>query len=355
MRERLSAAVLGATGIVGQRFVEMLSNHPWFELTSLTGGNSAGKTYGEAVTWLSAGDPPDELREMKITESEPDLVDVAIVFSALPSGVARVLEPKFAEAGLPVLSNASTHRMAGDVPLIIPEVNPDHLSLIPHQRRKRGWRGFIVTDPNCSTINLALVLKPIHDLARVGRVLVTTLQAVSGAGYPGVPSLSIIDNVIPYIPHEEEKMSSETRKILGFMNDGAVKEAEMVVEASCTRVPSVDGHLEIINIETEDSLDAETAAEALRSFRGVPQDLRLPTAPEDPIILRAEPDRPQPRLDRLAGSVPGMSVSVGRLRVSEDDRQLRVVALGHNTIRGAAGTSILTAELLVNQGVIEGS
>jgi aspartate-semialdehyde dehydrogenase len=291
---------------------------------------------------------------MTVVESDPASIDVNVAFSALPSQVAEVIEPEFAKSGFTVLSNASAYRMTEDVPLIIPEVNPEHLTLVQHQKRKRGWDGCIVTDPNCSTVNLALVLKPIHDLAHVRSVSVTTMQALSGAGFPGVPSLSIVDNVIPYIDGEEEKMESETKKILGSLEGEVVRDADIRVEATCTRVPSLDGHLEILTVETEKGMDEVILREVFVSFESLPHKLRLPTAPVQPIVFRNEQDRPQPRLDRFAGSVPGMSVSVGRIRISEEGRRIRLVALGHNTIRGAAGTSILTAELMREEGLIGG-
>jgi len=339
--------VLGATGTVGQRICHMLRDHPWFEVSTITGGTSAGKLYGEAVDWLIPAEIPENLIDMGIEPSKPDGVDADLVFSALPSDRAREIEPLFAGAGFAVVSNASVFRMEEDVPLVVPEVNPDHVELIGRQRENRGWKGFIATDPNCSTINLVLALKPLYDAIRIRKVVVTTMQAISGAGYPGVPSLSIVDNVIPYIRGEEEKMRRETLKVLGRLDGGRIKDAPIAVAASCNRVPTVDGHLEAVYLEAEEDVNLEDIKEVFRGFRGAAQELKLPTAPDAPVILREEDDRPQTRLDRMAGSVPGMSVTVGRLRPGVDSRSLQFAVLGHNTIRGAAGGTILLAELLV--------
>jgi aspartate-semialdehyde dehydrogenase len=352
--KKLKAAILGATGTVGQRFIQMLHEHPWFEVSDLMGKTSAGRRYGEAVNWLWSPEVPEEIRGIEVKPSKPRNLDSNIVFSAIPADEARTVEPSFAEAGFPVVSNASAHRMDPTVPLIIPEVNSGHLGLIDGQREGKGWDGFIVTNPNCSAINLALVLKPIHDLLTIEKVIVTTMQAVSGAGYPGVPSLSITDNVIPFIEREEEKMVTETRKILGRLEGGRVIEASFPIAASCNRVPTIDGHLESVYIDAEGEVDIEGVKEALRNFRGRPQDLGLPSAPADPIIVREEMDRPQTRLDRMGGTVPGMSVSVGRLRHGVDDDSLQITLIGHNTIRGAAGTAVLIGELLLAEKLIGG-
>ncbi|MFQ5712191.1 MAG: aspartate-semialdehyde dehydrogenase, partial [Candidatus Geothermarchaeales archaeon] len=341
------AAVLGGTGIIGQRFVGMLSNHPWFKVSTITGRSTAGKIYGEAVNWLLEPDIPRETRGIEITPSNPSDVDADIVFSALPSDSARSVEPKLAKSGFPVVSNASAFRMDGDVPLVIPEVNPDHLALINAQKRLRGWDGFIVTDPNCTTINLALALKPLCDALPINKAIVTTMQAISGAGYPGHSALDIHDNVIPYIKNEEEKVERETLKILGEMRRESVSEAKIRVAASCNRVPTLEGHMESVYVESNEKFSAEEVKYLLRDFRGKPQEMGLPTAPDKPIIVREEVNRPQTRLDRMAGSISGMSITVGRIRRGLDEKSLRFTLLGHNTIRGAAGTALLTAELLV--------
>lgn len=346
-------AVLGATGTVGQRICHMLRDHPWFDVSIITAGSSAGKVYGEAVNWLMPGDVPLELEEKSVLPSKPEGLNVDFAFSALPSKVAKKVEPEFAEAGIPVVSNASAFRMEEDVPLIVPEINPDHIELIENQRENRGWDGFITTDPNCSTINFVLALKPLQDTLSIRKVIVTTMQAISGAGYPGVPSLDILDNVIPYIGGEEEKMKIETLKVLGSLEEGRVRNAPFAIAASCNRVPVYDGHLESVYIEAEKEIDLDEVKDAFRKYEGKAYELGLPTAPNDPVILREERDRPQTRLDRMAGSIPGMSVTVGRLRHSTDPNSIQFSVLGHNTIRGAAGGAILVAELLASKGWID--
>ncbi|MEO2241687.1 MAG: aspartate-semialdehyde dehydrogenase [Euryarchaeota archaeon] len=352
---KVRVGVLGATGIVGQRFVSLLVDHPWFELEALTASpRSAGKPYAEASKWYLSEPLPEDVAEMTVLETDPAEVereaDVDLVFSALPSDVAREVEPRFAEAGFAVASNASAYRMEEDVPLVIPEVNPDHLELIDVQRDERGWDGFIVTNPNCSTIQMVLTLKPLMDEFGIEEVIVSTMQAVSGAGYAGVPSMAILDNLIPYIEGEEEKMETETLKILGELDGDRVKPADLTVSASCHRVPVLDGHTEAIFVSTTEEADPKEAAEVLAEFKGVPQEKDLPTAPERPVIVREEEDRPQPRFDREAGN--GMSVVVGRIRRDPVLDGLKYVCVGHNAVRGAAGASVLNAELLVSEGYL---
>lgn len=262
------------------------------------------------------------------------------------------MEPKFAEAGLTVISEASAFRMEPDVPLIIPEVNPQHLDLLKAQRGRRGWRGCIVTTPNCTVTGLAMVLKPLVDDFRLTMVVVTTMQAVSGAGYPGVPSLAIIENIIPFIDGEEVKVVSESKKILGTLSSGLIQPLELAMAVSCNRVQTIDGHLETVYCEFSDPVNVSDVISTLENFKGLPQELHLPTAPNPPLIVRTEQDRPQPRLDRMAGSVPGMSVVVGRIRGGVDERSVQLVLLSHNTIRGAAGTAILTAELMRSLNIV---
>ncbi|MEM3407802.1 MAG: aspartate-semialdehyde dehydrogenase [Nitrososphaerota archaeon] len=350
---RVKVALLGATGMVGQNFLRMLASNPFFEVRNLVGYTSVGKKYGEAVEWIVSQNIPEEYVDKIVFESNPKKIDAEIVFSALPGNVARDIEPQFSEAGFPVISNASAYRLEKDVPLIVPEINVEHLELIKIQKRNRKWDGFIVTNPNCSTIALVLALKPIHDLLKIKRVFVTTMQAVSGAGYPGVPSLKIIDNVIPFIEQEEEKMETETLKILGKFNGEKIDYANIKISASCNRVPVIDGHMESVYVETEEKVDIEEVKEALRKFKGKPQELNLPTAPKDTIIVREEKDRPQPRMDRLSGTVPGMSIVVGRIRHGMNDKSLKFIVLGHNTIRGAAGSTILIGELMYKLGLLE--
>lgn len=350
-KSKLRAAILGVTGMVGQQYVRMLENHPWFEITTLVGSRSAGKLYGEAVEWIDSYEPPARIMNMPVKVAEPESEDVDLVFSSLPTEAAYQLDTRYA-ARFPTVSDASSYRMEPDVPLLVPEVNPDHLDLLEVQRRKRGWRGSLVTSPNCTATGLVIALKPLHDAYRIRKVVVSTMQALSGAGYPGVPSLRIVDNVIPYIKGEEEKVAAETKKMLGARSDEAVSPDPMGVSVMVHRVATIDGHLESAYIETERPVDVEEAKEVLRDFRGKPQEMKLPTAPERPIIVMEQDDRPQPRLDRMAGSVPGMSTVVGRVRRGLDDHSLRLTLLSHNTIRGAAGNAILIAEMMHELGYL---
>jgi len=345
MHLRLRVAILGATGTVGQRFVELLHGHPWFDVAVLAASErSAGKRYREACDWKMETKMPQEVGEMTVvntnSKSLSEASDTDFIFSALPGDLAGPVEEEFAFTH-PVFSKASAHRMEGDVPLLIPEVNPEQLGLIPFQRKNRGWQGFISTDPNCSTIQMAMTLKPLLAFG-LKKVAVTTMQALSGAGYPGVASLDIIDNVVPYISKEEEKMENETKKILGTFDGKRVHPANMTISASCNRVNVKDGHLEAVSVELESKPSVEDVIEAFRNFTGEPQRLKLPTAPEKPIVVRGEADRPQPRFDRDEGR--GMSVVVGRVR-TDPVMTLKYLCLGHNTIRGAAGAGILSAEL----------
>ncbi|BBE41947.1 aspartate-semialdehyde dehydrogenase [Conexivisphaera calida] len=351
-KSKLRAAILGVTGMVGQQYVRMLENHPWFEVTTLVGSRSAGKLYGEAVEWIDSYEPPARIMNMPVKVAEPESEDVDLVFSSLPTEAAYQLDTKYA-ARFPTVSDASSYRMEPDVPLLIPEVNPDHLGLLEVQRRKRGWKGSLVTSPNCTATGLVIALKPLHDAYRIRKAVVSTMQALSGAGYPGVPSLRIIDNVIPYIKGEEEKVAAETKKMLGAKSSDAISPDPMGVSVMVHRVATIDGHLESAYIETERPVDVEEAKEVLRDFRGKPQEMKLPTAPERPIIVMEQDDRPQPRLDRMAGSVPGMSTVVGRVRRGLDDHSLRLTLLSHNTIRGAAGNAILIAEMMHELGYLE--
>ena len=337
--------------MVGQRFVQLLENHPGFELTALAASDrSQGKSYGEACTWRLVGDMPSWVKPMIVQPPKPPL-DCDVVLSSLPTDVARAAEEQFARAGYPVISNASSFRMDADVPLLIPEINADHLDVLPRQRKNRGFdSGYIVTNPNCSTIIMILALAPLHQRFGIEAVMATTLQAVSGAGYPGVPSLDVVDNVIPFIDGEEHKMEIETRKILGRLGPVAFEDAPFGVSAQCHRVNVADGHMVAVRVKLSKRASIDEVREALSSYRSVPQELRLHSAPEYPIIFRNEKDRPQPRLDRDAGA--GMSVTVGRL-APDTVFDYRFVVLGHNTIRGAAGAAILNAELLQVRGLLE--
>jgi len=348
MNRKLRVGILGATGVVGQRFIQLLQDHPRFEVAELAAsGRSQGKTYAEACSWRLPGEMPERVKNIVVQPPAPPL-DCDFVFSSLPGEIAGEAEESFARAGFPVITNSSPHRMDTDVPLLIPEVNSAHLDLIGDQRTGRGYeRGYIVTNPNCSTIVIAMALAPLHQSFGVDSCIATTMQAISGAGYPGVPALDITDNVLPFIGGEEEKIESETVKILGRVEGGKVEGAAMKVSAQCNRVNVLDGHLAAIRVKLNRAASLDQVREALASFTSVPQELKLHSAPERPIIVRDEVDRPQPRLDRDAGF--GMSVSVGRI-AGDNVLDYRFVAPGHNTIRGAAGAAILNAELLMAIG-----
>jgi aspartate-semialdehyde dehydrogenase len=345
MNDKFRVGILGATGVVGQRFIHHLEGHPQFEVTALAASDrSQGKSYADACVWRLPGEMPDRVKQIIVQPPAPPL-DCDFVFSSLPGEVAKGAEESFARAGYPVISNSSPHRMGADVPLLIPEVNPEHVALIDTQRAQRGYdRGFIVTNPNCSAIAIVMALAPLHARFGVTICVATTMQALSGAGYPGVPSLDATDNVIPFIGGEEEKIESETLKLLGKLGDGVIHDAEMSVSAQCNRVNVTDGHLASIRVKLAQTVSPEQVRDALASFTSVPQELKLHSAPQQPIIVRDEVDRPQPRLDRDAGK--GMSVTVGRI-APDNVFDYKFVALGHNTIRGAAGAAILNAELLV--------
>jgi aspartate-semialdehyde dehydrogenase len=347
-KRKYRVGILGATGTVGQRLVKMLHDHPQFEVAAVAASDrSQGLPYAEACTWQLPGEVYPSVRSLVVEPPRPPL-DCDLIFSSLPSRVAREAEESFARAGYPVISNSSAFRMDEDVPLLIPEINHDHLSLLGAQRARRGYgRGFIVTNPNCSTIMLALALAPLHARFGVEATVVTTMQALSGAGYPGVPSLDITDNVLPHIESEEEKIETETLKILGRVGGAGVAEARIAVSAQCHRVNVADGHLAAVRVKLARPAELREVREALASFTSLPQELGLPTAPERPVIVRDEANRPQPRLDREAGR--GMSVTVGRL-APDSVLDYRFVALSHNTIRGAAGAAILNAELLAATG-----
>jgi aspartate-semialdehyde dehydrogenase len=347
---RLPVAVLGATGTVGQKFVRLLAAHPWFEVAALAASEqSAGRPYGEVVRWRESTPLPDELARLVIARSAPPLPG-RIVFSALDADVAGPIEQAFARAGAFVVTNTRTHRMEPDVPLLIPEANADHLVLIDRQRTARGWSGAILANPNCSTAALALALAPLHQAFGVEKLFVSTMQAVSGAGYPGVPSLDIMGNVIPHIGGEEEKIERESRKILGTLGPAGVEPASFPVSAHTNRVAVVDGHLETVSVGFRRRVSPDEAVAALREFRGSPCVAGLPSSPNPPVEVDSRADRPQPRLDLERGR--GMAVTVGRVRPCPL-LDLRMVILGHNTIRGAAGQAVQIAELLVAEGRVD--
>ncbi len=346
MSRKYRVGILGATGMVGQRFIQLLVDHPQFEVSAVAASDrSQGKNYGEACTWRLGGQMPRAVRGMRVQAPNPPL-DCELVFSSLPGEIARETEGSFAAAGFPVISNSSAFRMDEDVPLLIPEVNHAHLGLL--ERQKKNYPGgFIVTNPNCSTIMLALALAPLHAAFGVEATIATTLQALSGAGYPGVASLDILDNVLPYISGEEEKIETETTKILGRFNDARIEVAPVAVSAQCHRVHVSDGHMAAVRVKLARKATLDDVRESLTSFRSLPQELGLHSAPATPIVVRDEQDRPQPKLDRDAGN--GMTITIGRLQ-PDTVFDYRFVVLSHNTIRGAAGAAILNAELLVALG-----
>jgi aspartate-semialdehyde dehydrogenase len=343
-------AVLGATGAVGQRFVQLLENHPWFEVSALTGSDrSVGSLYSEACRWVLDRPMPDYARNLRVVPTQPGL-DAALAFSALPSDQAGEMEPAFARAGHGVCSNASSYRMAEDVPLLIPEVNPDHTALIGIQQKNRGWSGFIATNPNCTSTGFTIAFRPILDGFGIRKAFVVSMQALSGAGYPGVASLDATDNVIPYIGGEEPKVETEPCKMLGKLDGARVSAAPIAISAHTNRVAVIDGHTVCASLELGKPAGASEVAQAMRNYRWPEITRSLPSSPEHVIEIRSEPDRPQPRRDRDTGK--GMTTVVGRVR--EDPLfHVKFVVLSHNTIRGAAGGSILNAELLVAQGILK--
>ncbi len=347
----MPVAVLGATGSVGQRFVQLLANHPWFRVAEVVASErSIGKKYAEATDWRLDAFMPAEAAGLTVKDYS-ERIESPLVFSALPGEVAEEIEQRLAAAGHAVMSNTSFHRMHDDVPILLAEVNDSHIAALDAQRKNRGWKGYIVTNSNCTAMHMILTLKPLQDAFGLEAVLMTSMQAVSGAGYPGVPSLDMIDNVIPFINTEEEKVAEETRKILGRWDGGKFVDADVVVSASCNRVPVRDGHTETVAVRLGRSATPEEVVAAMEAFRGQPQELDLPSAPKRPIVVRTERNRPQPVLDR--DTEKGMASVVGRVRPCPI-MGIKYVLLGHNTIRGAAGASILNAELFKVKGLLPG-
>jgi aspartate-semialdehyde dehydrogenase len=346
---RIPVGILGATGMVGQQFSKFLQNHPWFDITWMGASDrSAGKPYREATSWRLDGAMPVSVQHLEVQECKP-VNAPRLVFSSMDASVATDIEREFAKAGHVVVSNSRNHRMEPDVPLLIPEVNPDHLKIIPHQQRLRGWKGQIATNPNCSTVVLAMALAPLKQFG-ITRVIATTMQAISGAGYPGVASMDINANVIPFIGGEEEKMEQETQKILGDFAGDSLKPLAAKVSAHCNRVPVVDGHTVTVSVEFERKPSTDDIIRAFVNFRSVPQERKLPSAPPQPVIYMEENDRPQPRRD--VERERGMAVFVGRLRECPV-LDYKFVAMGHNTIRGAAGAAVLNAELMYSEGLLD--
>jgi aspartate-semialdehyde dehydrogenase len=346
---KIEVGILGATGMVGQHFVRFLQDHPWFELTWVGASDrSAGKKYRDATSWRLDGAMPSPVADLMVEECKPGNAP-RLVFSATDASVATEIEQAFAQAGHVVVSNSRNHRMETDVPLLVPELNPGHLQLIPLQRQRRGWSGQIVTNPNCSTVVLTMALGPLKPFG-ITRVIATTMQALSGAGYPGVASMDITANVIPFIGGEEEKMQQETQKILGDFRGDRVEPLAARVSAHCNRVPVVDGHTVTVSVELSAKPSEQELIAALRGFTGVPQERQLPSAPAHPVIYMEESNRPQPRRD--AGRERGMAAFVGRVRECPA-LDYKFVALGHNTIRGAAGAAVLNAELMHSEGLLD--
>jgi aspartate-semialdehyde dehydrogenase len=347
--KRIPVTILGATGVVGQRFVRRLANHPWFEIRHLAASSrSVGRAYAEACDWRIQGEAFGGLGDRVLEACDPALCGETVVFSALDAGPALEIEAAFARAGSMVFSNASAWRMEDDVPLLVPEVNPGHLALLERQRRERGWSGAILCNPNCTTTVMVMALAPLQEAFGIEAVLLTSMQAVSGAGYPGVPSLDILGNVVPFIRGEEGKVEEETPKLLGRCVDGRVVDADLKVSAMCHRVPVIDGHMEAVSVRLRGNPGLEEVRKAMELWRPEPQRLALPSAPPLAIRLALGEDRPQPRRDVEVDE--GMSVHVGRIRACAI-LGTKFAILGHNTERGAAGGSILNAELALAQGV----
>jgi aspartate-semialdehyde dehydrogenase len=349
MDQKLSIGILGATGVVGQRFIQMLEGHPWFEVTWLAASDrSEGKPYAEAARWKLKTPIPPAIAAMKVSPATPEGAP-KIIFAALDASIAAELEPRFAEAGCAVVSNSSALRMQQDVPLVIPEVNGGHIKLIDQQSWRKKSGGYVVTNPNCSAIGLVLALAPLHQRFGLETVMAVTMQAVSGAGYPGVASLDILGNVIPFIRNEEEKMEEETRKLLGQVNGTKIIPAAFAMSAQCNRVAVEDGHTESVSIRLKTKAKREEIIAAWNDYQPEPQRLKLPSAPEHAVVYLEAPDRPQPRLDVDLGA--GMSTAVGRLRPC-GVLDWKFTVLSHNTIRGAAGAAVLNAELLKAKGYL---
>ena len=347
--QKIPVGILGATGVVGQRFIQMLENHPWFEVAWLAASDrSQGRAYGEAARWRLKTALPTRVAEMRVSPAAPEGAP-KVIFAALDAAFAAELEPRFADAGCAVVSNSSALRMHKDVPLVIPEVNPDHIQLLETQIWRKKSGGFVVTNPNCSAIGLVLALAPLDRAFGLETVMATTMQAISGAGYPGVAALDILGNVIPYIAKEEEKMEEETRKLLGRLKGSGIVPGDFAMSAQCNRVAVEDGHTESVSIKLKKKANPEEIIAAWNNFRSAPQEMKLPLAPDQPVLYVSAPDRPQPRLDIDLGR--GMTTTVGRLRPC-GVLDWKFTVLSHNTIRGAAGAAVLNAELLKMQGFL---
>lgn len=350
MEKKIPVGILAATGSVGQRFIEHLVDHPWFEITAVTGSDrTVGRPYGEGVNWLLDGDPPAKIANMIVQPTEPTL-EPRILFSALPTAQAREVEGMFAAKGYIVLTNASPYRMDPYVPLLIPEVNADHTQLIPHQQKAYGWDGYIVANANCSSTSIVLPMQILHQAYGIESAVVVTLQAISGAGYPGVSSMDIMDNIIPYIGSEDGKLESEPRKMCGRYVDGQIEFAPFAISAQANRVPVIDGHVGSVSVKTKTPVSGAEAVELFKCWQPPEICQQLPSMPNPVLIYRPEDDRPQPRKDRDAGN--GLAWTIGRVRDCPVNN-VRFLALAHNTLRGAASGSVLNAELLKLQGYFD--
>jgi aspartate-semialdehyde dehydrogenase len=349
VEKRIEVGILGATGMVGQQFIRFLEGHPWFEVTWIGASDrSVSRKYREAAKWRLDGDAPESIASLTVEECKPGKAP-RLIFSAMDASVATDIEREFAKAGHFVVSNSKNHRMELDVPLLVPEINPDHLKLLSRQKCERGWSGQIVTNPNCSTVVLSMALAPVMVFG-IDSAVVTTMQAISGAGYPGVPAMDITNNVIPFIGEEEQKMERETQKILGEFHDGVIRPLAAAISAQCNRVPVVNGHMMTVSVSFTSKPTESDVLAAFECFSGIPQQRRLPSAPAVPILYLPESDRPQPTRD--AERERGMTVTIGRLR-NCPVMDYKFVALGHNTIRGAAGAAVLNAELIYSEGLLD--
>ena len=347
---KIPVAILAATGSVGQRFVQLLDGHPWFEVVALTGSDrTIGRPYGEACHWILGELMPDWAKDMTILPTEPQATKAALVFSALPTDVAKTVEPLFAQAGMLVCSNASAYRKEPDVPILLPEVNAGHARILDVQRRNRGWLGGIVTNPNCTSTGMTVALKALQEAFGLTKVLAVSMQAISGAGYPGVASMDILDNVIPNIQGEETKVEWEPRKMLGKFTGGEIQLADFVISSHTNRVAVIDAHLMCLSLELENKAGLDEVRAAFSGYQPQDEAWDMPSTPQPVILLRDEADRPQPRLDRMTGR--GMTTVVGRVR-PDPLLDYKMVVLSHNTIRGAAGGAIYNGELLVKMGYL---
>lgn len=348
---KIPVSVLAATGSVGQRFIQLLDQHPWFEVVAVTGSERGqDKPYAEVCRWILPGDMPAWARDLPVLPTTPEAAQAAIAFSGLPADIAREVEPAFAQAGIAVCSNASAYRRDPDVPLLLPEVNPEHAQVVAAQRQKRGWSGLLSTNPNCTSTGPTVALKALQNAFGLRRVFAVSLQALSGAGYPGVPSMDIVDNVIPFIGGEEEKVEWEPRKMLGTLAAGEIRLAEFGISAHTNRVQVTDGHVVCLTVEFEQRATPQDVQAVLSAYQAPEISRDLPSAPRPVILVRSEDNRPQPRLDRMTGA--GMTTVVGRIR-PDNLFDSRLTVLSHNTIRGAAGGSIYNAELLVKLGYVK--